>query len=248
MIPALVFALATLGSAATDGNASPTNADDAVVVLPADAKAEGRGYPELAEAWWQWAFRKPDGMRPSQDPTGAQCHDGQTGDVWFLAGTSGTGPVERNCRVPEGRHLFLPVIAALEYSVPGRRRECAALRAAAEAVAGRMVVNRVELDGKPLEPVRSAPRDCFDAFADAQYDDLRPGIYAPAYTDGLWMLLPPLAPGRHRLVVDARQTSDVAVRSRFDQQFTYVIEVGEAPVQESRDEPQQDEGPEVITL
>ncbi|WP_374474122.1 hypothetical protein [Arenimonas sp.] len=249
MTPTLAFALALLGTAAADADASPTQVNYAAVeALPADAKVEGRGYPELAEAWWRWAFQKPDGMRPSQDPTGAQCHHGQTGDVWFLAGTLGTGPVERRCRVPQGRRLFLPVIVALEYSVPGRRRDCAALRAAAEAVAERMVVNRVELDGEPLVPVRSAPRDCFDAFADAQYDELRPGIYAPAYTDGLWLLLPPLAPGRHRLVVDARQATDVPVRSRFDQQFTYVLEVGDAPVQEDRDELPRDEEREVIAL
>ncbi|GGA80137.1 hypothetical protein GCM10011521_17980 [Arenimonas soli] len=248
MIATVAFALGLSGAAAAGANLPPADAGVAMVeVLPAGAKPGGRGYPELAEAWWRWAFRKPDGMRPSQDPNGAHCHDGQPGDVWFLAGTSGTGPVERTCRVPEGRPLFLPVIAALEYSVPGRRRDCAALRTAAEAVADRMVVHRVELDGQPLEPVRSAPRDCFDAFADAQYDGLRPGIYAPAFTDGMWLLLPPLTPGRHRLVVDARQATDVAVRSRFDQQFTYLLEVGEAPPQESS-EPSPDQGPDVFTL
>lgn len=248
MIPTQTFALALMGATAA-GAAPPAHVSYAAVeALPAEAKVEGRGYPELAEAWWRWAFQEPDGMRPSQDPTGAQCHEGQTGDVWFLAGTLGTGPVERLCRVPEGRRIFLPVIVILEYSVPGRRRDCTALRAAAEAFASRMVVKRLELNGEPLVPVRSAPQDCFDAFADAQYDELRPGIYAPAYTDGLWLLLPPLPPGRHRLVVDARQATDVSVRSRFDQQFSYVLEVGDAPGQADGDEPQRDEDREVITL
>lgn len=242
---ALCVLLATAASAEGSGAAA---ANGAATALPADATIAGQGYPDLAEAWWRWAFRRPDGMRPSQDPTGAQCHDGQAGDVCFLAGTTGTGPVERTCRVPPGKAIFLPAMAALEYSVPGRRRDCGALRAAAGAVADGFLVNRVELDGVPLEPVRSMPRDCFDAFADAQYDNLRPGIYAPAQTDGLWLLLPPLAPGSHRLVVDARHTPDVPIRNRFDQRFTYVLEVGEPSGGEDGDEPPQGEEPEVITL
>ena len=90
-----------------------------------------------------------------------------------------------------------------------------------------------------------APGECFDAFADANYDDLAPGLYAPAHTDGLWLLLPPLEPGRHRLVVDARQAPEVPVRSRYDQQFTYVLEVGGEPETESPDEDDPHEDPEV---
>lgn len=246
---AAVIAAAAVGSSGGKAAAAPGNAPGAAVAaLPGDAKAEGRGYAELTEAWWRWAYRLRDGMRPTQDPTGAQCHVGQAGAVWFLAGTAGTGKVDRTCTVPEGSYLFVPVFIVLETSMPGRRRDCDALRAAAGAEATRRIAYRVELDGAPLTPVRSASRDCFDAYADAQDDDVPPGVYAPASTDGLWLLLPPLEPGRHRLVVDARQESEGASRSRFDQQFTYVLDVGGAPPGEDQDEPPSVDDPEVITL
>lgn len=253
MISSLAFAAAIAAAAAgvtgIEVPAAPRDATGtAIAALPSDAKAGDRGYAELTQAWWRWAYRLRDGMRPTQDPTGAQCHVGQAGAVWFLAGTAGTGAVDRTCTVPEGSYLFVPVFVVLETSMPGRRRDCAALRAAAGAEATRSVAYRVELDGTPLTPVRSSPRDCFDAYAEAQDDDVPPGIYAPAATDGLWLLLPPLEPGRHRLVVDARQESEGAARSRFDQQFTYVLYVGGTPPDEERDEPLSVDGPEVIIL
>ena len=242
MIPRPALALCFVLATAANAQAPAAT----VQALPAEATVAGRGYPELAQAWWQWVMRKPDGMRPPQDPTGAQCHHGQEGEVWFLAGTSGTGPVERTCRVPAGKAIFLPVMVALEYSAPGHRRDCDALRAEAKAVADGFLVNRAELDGVALQTVRSNPGDCFDAFAEAQYDSLRPGIYAPAATDGLWLLLPPLPPGSHRLVVDARHPPEVPIRRRFDQRFTYLLEVGDGPVQEH--EPQRDKASDVIAL
>jgi hypothetical protein len=238
---------ATVAAPAAPAGTSATP-DTTFATLPLDAKVEGRGYPELAEAWWRWAYRQRDGMRPTQDPTGAQCHVGQTGTVWFLAGTPGTGTANRRCTVPEGRHLFLPVHVALEYSVPGRRRDCATLRTAAGEVASRPLSYRVELDGAPLAPVRSASRDCFDAYADADHDEVPPGLYAPASTDGLWLLLPPLPKGPHRLVVEARQTAAGAARSRFDQQFTYTLDVGGEPVEADGETPPPDDEAEEISL
>jgi len=250
VIAALAFAAAM---AATDVGATTTDMpaivlEGGVAALAEGAKVDGRGYAELAESWWRWAYRNRDGMRPTQDPTGAQCHVGQAGNVWFLAGTPGTGAVARKCTIPEGRHLFVPVLAVLELSMPGRRRDCAALRSAAGAEAARPVSFRVELDGASLAPVRSASRDCFDAYADAGDDGPPPGIYAPATTDGLWLLLPPLAPGRHHLVVEARQASEGASRGRFDQQFSYVLDVGGTPGSEDPDPPPPEDDPDFITL
>ena len=220
----------------------------AVEALPADAKVAGHGYAELAEAWWRWAYRRRDGMRPYQDPTGAECAVGQTGDVWFLAGTAGTGAVERRCAVPEHRHVFVPVLAVLETSAPGKRRDCKALRAAVGAEAARPVTVRVELDGVPLAPVRSAARDCFDAYADAEEDDPPPGMYAPAATDGLWLLLPPLPAGEHRLVVEAKQAATGLLPGRHDQRFAYVLEVGGASGESDSDDQEADSEPERRTL
>ena len=77
-------------------------------VLPLSAKVEGQGYEELSAAWWQWVMAQP--LEPYLDPDGRWCGMGQEGPVWFLAGTDGSFDAKRKCIVPEGKHLFLPVI------------------------------------------------------------------------------------------------------------------------------------------
>jgi hypothetical protein len=220
----------------------------ALAALPSDARVGPGGVPSLSEAWWRWLYQPRDGMRPHQDPTGARCHAGQSGDVWFLAGSPATGKVTRTCAVPEGKYLFVPVYVVLEYSQPGRRRDCAVLRAQAKAEASRDITWRVELDGQPLAPVRSASAACFDAYADAVDDAPSPGLYAPATSDGWWLLLPPLPAGQHRLVVESTQATEGALRSRYDQQFTYLLdvggEIGESPLEQAAP----GEAKEVITL
>lgn len=220
---------ALLTAAALAAAAPALSSTVAVDVLPPGSSVDGQGYPELAQSWWRWVFRARDGMRPTQDPTGAQCHVGQAGNTWFLAGTHGTGPVVRRCTVPQGRHLFLPVWVQLEYSVPGRRRDCDALRKAAAAGVDSLATMQVELDGVRLAPVRGNSRDCFDAYADAEHNDPPPGLYAPAFTDGYWLLIPPLPAGQHQLRVEARQQTESGLPGRFDQQFTYELQVGPAP-------------------
>lgn len=220
----------------------------ALAALPVDAKVGGQDYPALAEAWWRWAYQPRDGMRPTQDPNGSRCHAGQAGEVWFLAGTQGTGEVERSCALPEGRHVFVPVYVVLEHARPGNRRDCATLRTAAAAEAVRELTLKVELDRAPLAPVRSASSDCFDAYADAVDDAPPPGLYAPATTDGWWLLLPPLPAGRHHLTVDARQVTEGAARGRYDQQFTYVLDVGGDGLSPPDEVPAKDEPAELITL
>jgi len=48
-------------------------------------------------------------VNPLLDLTGEHCAEGQSGSVWFLAGTLG-GYAERNCTVPTGKMLFFPIL------------------------------------------------------------------------------------------------------------------------------------------
>lgn len=203
-------------------------AGDGGAVLPIDATVDGQGYPELAQSWWRWLHRAPEDELPTRDPTGALCHLGQAGSVWFLAGIEGSGPVSRRCSVPAGRHVFLPVRVRLEHSMPGRRRDCDEVREAATTGIDAPAMLRVELDGQPLTPVRSSSVECFDAFAESGHDDPDAGLHAPAFTDGFWVLLPPLPAGRHHLLVETRQVAKGGLPGRFGQQFSYELEVGTA--------------------
>lgn len=110
------------------------------------------------------------------------------------------------------------------------------MREAASAEAGRELSWSVQLNGEALQPVRAASADCFDAYADATEEAPPPGLYAPASTDGWWLLLPPLPAGRHELVVEARPAGAGKVRGRHDQQFSLVLDVGGESAEASADD------------
>src|SRR6185436_15739419 len=80
------------------------------VVVPANAPVFGKTQAEWSQAWWQWAGSFDHAESPVADRTGENCHLKQEGPVWFLAGTYGTRRTVRTCTVPQGKHLFFPLI------------------------------------------------------------------------------------------------------------------------------------------
>ena len=87
-------------------------------VAPPQSQPYGASYGEWGAAWWQWALAQPASANPLFDSTGEYCGAGQSGQVWFLAGTFG-GSAERTCTVPAGRALLLPVLNIAYIRDPG---------------------------------------------------------------------------------------------------------------------------------
>ena len=84
-IGVLIFGLLV----ATGGMAS---AQKPAHVAPPQAHPHGQTYSEWAADWWYcWGLSQPTPVNPLINPTGAQCASGQTGNVWFLAGSFGGG-------------------------------------------------------------------------------------------------------------------------------------------------------------
>ena len=83
---------------------------DVPVALPMDGKHYGTTYRELNVAWFQWILSQPRIGNPGFDPTGANCASGQSGDVWFLAGSFNQTLVERTCTIPSGKAIFFPIL------------------------------------------------------------------------------------------------------------------------------------------
>ncbi|RJX31828.1 MAG: hypothetical protein C4531_07105 [Desulfurivibrio sp.] len=93
-----------------------------LMVAPAFADASGqpeifeKTYGEWSAKWWQWL--EAQNFTPLTAQGEVDCSQGQTGPVWFLAGTDGSGPVERECTVPKGTLLFFPLVNAEFNNVP----------------------------------------------------------------------------------------------------------------------------------
>ncbi|MBK8257191.1 MAG: hypothetical protein IPK82_31525 [Polyangiaceae bacterium] len=110
----LLISSCFLGAIAS-GCAQPNGSDEAdsedvqsveqgiagVLVTPPSAAA--------ATGWMSWAFGQAWSNGPVQDTTGAACANGQSGSIWYLAGTTG-GAATRSCTIPAGKTLVFPLI------------------------------------------------------------------------------------------------------------------------------------------
>lgn len=207
---------ACLALAATATGRSPSAPPSPLTRAPVD----GVPLSEWTARWWRWAEAQP--LPPYLDPDGRLCDLDQHGPVWFLAGTNGQFQPRRECVVPEGRHLLLPIINML-VKENRARADCATLQADAAVNNEHLLSAVVLLDGQPLGDMRVhrvTSDGCFRMDADDASSRL-------AAADGYWLMLAPLSRGRHTLSVGANYgTGQGGAFSGMQQTFEYVLHVG----------------------
>jgi hypothetical protein len=152
------------------------------------------------------ATAKPRVLPPRGRPFGASyehCAVGQSGRVWFLAGTFGGGPATRTCTVPAGKPLFFPIVNAVFVATePGETEEIAheVLREHIDQIDVSTLV--VEVNGVPIPNLGSyrAHSPTFPVvFPEDNVFGVEGGFYPIAAADGYWIMLAPLPPGTHTL-------------------------------------------------
>lgn len=188
---------------------------EAVSVIDADEIVLDRPQSEWAQVYLQWVATFPRGSSPVADTSGAQCAAKQSGDVWFLASSDGTAPVERSCAVPAGKTVFLPIAIVLERS-GNREPDCQAMARVASTNLQHVGALSLTIDGRAVDELRSyrqATGGCF-ALGARQV----PRVDAKtAVADGFYVMLRPLPAGPHTLVVGARVDSvEVSTTYRLD--------------------------------
>jgi len=235
VLAAAALLAAQCATAAPAPRAPAMPAPHASASAAAPAAVGGVSAAEWTIRWWRWAHSFPAGRQPYLDRDGRRCamHQDEDGPVWFLAGTDGSFDAERGCRVPAGKHLLVPVINMYFHGprLGEDAMSCAEVKQRAAVNNDYLVSAVVLLDGKPLaRPLRLASR-CFDpqaARADLGPD--RGGRYRAA-ADGYWLLLPPLAPGPHRLSIGANYGNPYdSEYGRMQQNFEYRLQVGDPAI------------------
>jgi hypothetical protein len=161
-------------------------------IAPAQSVA-GVSQEDWSRRWWEWAWSFDESESPVADRTGRFCANGQSGDVWFLAGTYGTQRAVRTCRVPRGKRLFFPLINYVTFQAEGSNESCMSLMARAARLTKNPSALVLEVDGVRFQGLQrhlQATKRCF-----------RPdGSDGPlAAASGYYVALPPLAPGEHVL-------------------------------------------------
>jgi hypothetical protein len=202
-------------------------------VLPPSSHAFGTTYSDLAGAWWNWALQSPEEENPILDDTGEDGARGQSGKVWFLAGTFG-GSAERTLTVPAGKALFFPLVNSV-FWVPDDGPNEAAVRALAAADIDATTVLECTVDGVALNGLffyRAASPEGGFVLHIPEGSILHQWGYNfgdryPAVADGYWLLLAPLSAGKHEISFHAvRGDPEDPV---FELEVTYHITIGPVP-------------------
>jgi hypothetical protein len=197
-------------------------------VFPPNSRPYGLTYGQWSAAWWQWAIAIPMDNSPLFDPTGENCDEGQSGPVWYLAGSFG-GDATRDCNIPLGKAILFPVINGECSTIEGNGTTEEELRACAKTQADTMNVVQASIDGvdiENLDPPDSPYRVQSPLFTFALPPDdvlgLNTGdsvVTSPSVADGYWIMLKPLSPGEHTLTFHGEA-------GEFTLSITYHLKVG----------------------
>lgn len=185
------------------GTATSARAQNAVGVIPVSARAHAASYGEWGARWWKWALEAPASENPLLDETGEHCDVNQTGNVWFLAGTLGSGSITRTCTVPTGVSLFFPVLnSAFIATEPFETEEYVHQQVTNNVDQFDTSLLAVEIDGVSVDDLGDyrAHSPTFDlVLPEGNIFGLPPMTLTPAAADGYWLMLRPLAPGEHTI-------------------------------------------------
>lgn len=188
----------------------------AQLVIPPDAVAYGRTYSDWSAAWEQWADSIPASNHPLMD--NGDCSVGQSGPVWFLGGkfcalnnpNCSTNNVVRSCSIPAHKALYVAVMngedSVLEEQNP--QKQIGEIRSYLASVMDGVAVS-FELDGMKIPHLKDYFRVQSPAFVFTIPEDnfftavgegpFVGGSYYPGVDYGVYVMLPPLRPGPHKI-------------------------------------------------
>jgi hypothetical protein len=177
-------------------------------LYPPHSTVEGKTIGEWSSEWWKRVLSIPTDRNPLLDPDGHLCHEGQGGPVFFIWGSAG-GDVVRSCTVPCDKPLLLPLFNDVEWADNGACNSCDTCAVVAKQFVDTLQTLEVEIDGVPVQDLgnfREKSPVCFDFTLPGPDPannllNLPPKKYDDAFSDGFWLMLKPLSPGKHTIKV-----------------------------------------------
>jgi hypothetical protein len=210
VLVAVLIGLIAVGHDTPAGLAQEATPVAAGVVLPPDGEVDGLDLAAWSARSWQWFFSLPQDVNPYFDATGEICGYGQSGSVFFLSGAEGS--VERICVVPQGVHVFVPLIGSECSTVEPPpffgRDEAELRRCASEAVdhtesAVDMSTMALTVDGERIADLASyrAATPLFRLWLPQENLLGLEQTVAESVADGYQVMLSPLSLGEHEVVI-----------------------------------------------
>ncbi len=180
-------------------------------VVPITHSFHGMKYSEWAGEWWKWTASIPTSMDPVADTTGEFADVGQSGSVWFLAGSWGETGVVRTVTIPSDKWLFLPILNTgwVNIEVLGDAPWSPDQRAYAWSVTLPFLEAdhelSCEIDGDSVSDLESywvATADGDEymmTYPEDNYFGIPAFTYGPSIDAGYYLMLRPLSAGEHTI-------------------------------------------------
>jgi len=181
------------------------------LVFSPDAAPYGKSYGEWSAQHWQWLLSIPASTNPANDFTGANGAVGQSGNVWFLAGSFCPEPqatcsdftVTRNLSVPAGTALFFPLLDSECSTVEGNGSTDAELRSCASGFMDLGTGLSCDIDGVSITDLNSyrvqSPFFAFGPLPAGNILGVPAGSTSPSVSDGVFLMVKPLDAGSHTI-------------------------------------------------
>ena len=162
---------------------------------------------ELSAELWQWLISIPLATNPGSDKIGEFAGIGQRGKFWFLPGNNG-GVDLRTITLPADTSLFLPVFTALFFDdgTSGPVPE-AEVRALLDEIVGHPtdLLVSVDFEALPRSAIQRVQSDVFTTVFPEHNIlsdfDVPAGVYDISLADTYYVLLKPLTPGKHTVII-----------------------------------------------
>jgi hypothetical protein len=189
-----------------------------------DSKPYGISYGQWAAKWWQWLISTPQPNSPLVDKTGKNCGQNQNAPVWFLAGTEG-GAAARTCTIPAGKAILFPIInSECSYSERPTLKTESDLAECAKVQNNPTTNLQASVDGLNLQQLDKyrVTSPLFSLTFPTKNIFGSPVGPTQAVADGWYMLLQPLAPGKHELHFSGLTPANPTTgQSNFSVDLTY---------------------------
>jgi hypothetical protein len=198
-------------------------------VYPIDSMPFGSTYEDWTIKFWQWLLSIPVSRNPAVDQTGEFCQEKQNDQPVFFLVFSGSGGADRTCSIPTGKAILIPInVVECSYAeLPAAKTEEELHTCATEDESSNPGLS-LSVDGrefKQLEKYRVHSR-IFDFNLPSDHF-LPAGDPGPsrAVSDGYWVILEPLPPGKHQINFRASLTDQTTGIIFYSDNLKYTIDV-----------------------
>lgn len=192
------------GQSVTLDNSTISSRVEEGKVFQPHSKPYNLTYGDWTARWWQWAYSMPRESNPAYDDTGQYCSENQRGPVWFFPGTYGKSVI-RECTVPTGKAILFPILnSECSFAEFPELETVEDLRICAKTFQDQVTDLHASIDGQEiskieLEKYRIQSPPFYFTLPENYILDLPTNTTTGAISDGNWVFVKPLIPGRHEI-------------------------------------------------